>query len=195
MSKLVKGVGVSDVNTGHTVNGKWYHFKSYRCWASMINRCYSDKYQSKKPTYIGCSVAKEWLAYSEFKAFYDKNYVDGWVLDKDLLLKGNKVYSSETCVFVPSYLNTLFIDCRSKRGSLPVGVSFYKNNNKYVAQCNAYGKCHNLGYFSTPELASDAYQDFKKRYVVAMLIVYRGLYPDNAPLMNLLNAMEARNDY
>ena len=94
MYSLVSGVGINDIE----INTK---DKCYKVWHSMMNRCYSKKYHSKFPTYQNCSVCNEWTYLSNFKRWFDENYVDGYVLDKDILVKGNKVYSPETCCFVP----------------------------------------------------------------------------------------------
>ena len=86
---------------------------SYKCWNSMLKRCYSAKYQEKYPTYKDCRVCDKWLYYSNFKKWYDTNYYEinnkTSQLDKDILIKGNKMYSPDTCVFVPQFINKLFI--------------------------------------------------------------------------------------
>lgn len=45
-----------------------------------------------------------------------------WHLDKDILVAGNKIYSPETCLFVPNRINSLLIR-GVKTGPLPLGVS------------------------------------------------------------------------
>lgn len=42
------------------------------------------------------------------------------------------------------------------------GVYWNKRDKKWQANCRVDGKLHFLGYFATPELASDAYQTFAK---------------------------------
>ncbi len=145
-NKLVCGVGVNDYEGNVTENGK--HIKSYNTWCSMLARCYSSKAQIKMPTYIDCSVCEEWLSFSNFKIWFDENYVEGFHLDKDILVQGNKVYSPEFCRFVPQYLNKLLTDCGNARGDLPLGVAESKPDHKtrkinstYKALCNnGYGK-------------------------------------------------------
>jgi hypothetical protein len=46
---------------------------------------------------------------------------------------------------------------RQKR-DLPTGVCWFKRDKKYKAQIDINGKRKHLGYFSTPEAASEAYQ-------------------------------------
>lgn len=92
----------------------------------MLTRCYNHKSLKKNPSYIGCSVCDEWLTYSNFKRWYEdpiNGYREGYHLDKDILVKGNKVYSPETCCFVPHSINCLLLTRQRKRGALPIGVT------------------------------------------------------------------------
>ncbi len=91
-------------------------------WRGIISRGYDDKFKKTHPSYIGCSVASEWHNFQNFAKWYDENYIEGYELDKDILIKGNKLYSPDTCVFVPPYINTLFIKADKARGSLFIGV-------------------------------------------------------------------------
>lgn len=158
---LVHGVGVNDYEGSVTVDGKT--IKSYSTWQHMLNRCYSSKCQSKYPTYIGCSVCNEWKSFSTFKLWFDENYKEGFHLDKDILVKGNKIYSPEFCRFVPSYLNTLLSDCGNSRGDLPLGVC--KHENGYQSQCqNGQGK-RLKKCFKTIEQCQQWYSTTKKQIV------------------------------
>jgi hypothetical protein len=125
---LVCGEGINDL-TGETNSA------AYKSWKAMITRCYSKKSQEHRPSYIGCSVSREWLIFSEFKRWHDANYVDGFQLDKDLLVYGNKIYSKETCAYVPRYINSLLIDSKQTRGKYPRGVTLSKRG-KYQAKCS-----------------------------------------------------------
>lgn len=145
-SKLVCGVGINDEELQIYVFGR--NIKSYDCWRDMIKRCYDEKVQTKQPTYIGCTVTPEWLYFSTFKKWYDANYIAGFHLDKDILVEGNKIYSPDTCRFVPTNINALLTDRRNYRGFLPLGITESKPNTRtrkrnttYVAQCNnGYGE-------------------------------------------------------
>ena len=81
--QLIFGIGVNDYDGHVRINGKI--IKSYDVWHSMIERCYSKKSHKKRPTYIGCKVHKEWLYFSNFKKWFDENYIEGYELDKDIL--------------------------------------------------------------------------------------------------------------
>ena len=144
--------------------------RAYKIWYSMLQRCYDPKYHEKEPTYVGCSVCDEWLNFQNFAQWYEENYYNipgqRMNLDKDILVKGNKVYSPETCVFVPQNLNKLFIKRDSMRGNCPVGVTYIKQHKKYQAACSiGTGKPKYLGYYNTPESAFNAYKEFKEAYI------------------------------
>jgi len=70
----------------------------------MLARCYGGGH----PTYLDCEVDERWWNYQVFAAWFYDNYVEGFHLDKDLLVEGNRIYSPETCLFVTPQLNTLF---------------------------------------------------------------------------------------
>ena len=98
---------------GYIGEGEGEKGRVYNIWKKVLQRCYSKEYHIKKPTYIGCSVVKEWLNFQNFAKWYKKNYkpetMEGWHLDKDILVKGNKIYSPETCCFVPADINSLLL--------------------------------------------------------------------------------------
>ena len=98
------------------------HPHAYKVWSDMIKRVYCDKYHIKKPTYKEISLCEEWHNYQNFAEWFDNNYVDGWKIDKDIICPECKVYSPETCAFVPDDINGMFISSKSYRGSLPIGV-------------------------------------------------------------------------
>jgi hypothetical protein len=105
--KLLYGKGINDAKYKTVIksNDKTIWCPIYQKWVNMIKRCYCEKAVSKNKTYDGCTVCDEWLLFSNFSAWYELNYIDGYDLDKDLKYKGNKVYSTGTCLFIPSTLN------------------------------------------------------------------------------------------
>lgn len=109
---IVFGVGINDVGrVSNNKNGANYRCPFYARWHSMITRCYSEKFQYKNPSYIGCSVCDEWLTFSNFKRWMEQQDWHGKDLDKDILVKGNRVYSPETCMFVDRKTN-ISVRCR-----------------------------------------------------------------------------------
>ena len=98
-------------------------------------------------------------------------------LDKDILIKGNKIYSPNTCIFVPQSINTLFIKSDKSRGNLPIGVYYKKQNKKYIAQCKINNEKKYLGSFDTSEEAFQAYKQFKEHYIKQIADEYIELIP------------------
>lgn len=145
--KLVCGVGINDSDyvvqkfeTIGYVDGKRKRKLVWACpyysaWTSMLKRCYSAKYQERCPTYKGCSVAEEWLTFSNFKTWMMTQDWQDNQLDKDLLVKGNKIYSPETCVFVSGMVNKFTTDSGATRGEWLIGVSWHKPTEKFRAGC------------------------------------------------------------
>lgn len=163
-NKLVCGVGMNDVGN---ININEYEKKWYSVWRSMLRRCYNKKSLATCTTYIGCTVSEEWKTASNFKKWFDLNYIVGYQLDKDILVDGNKVYSPETCRFIPMFINYLFLDSGKARGLYPLGVYLNRRVNRFVARMKVGNKnkvAKSLGYYSTPELAYQAYPVAKKAY-------------------------------
>ncbi|MBD8091967.1 AP2 domain-containing protein [Pseudomonas fluorescens] len=160
-NKLVQGFGLNDLDTPTTFKdpftGKNRPIPVYAAWHSLLTRCYSENYQSKHPTYVGCTVHPDWLSLSKFKEWFDVNYVPGWDLDKDLITHGNKVYGPEFCRYVPPYLNLLITENSAVRGEQPLGV-WMTRFNTFSANCRNGGAKKFLGTFPTPMLAHRAWQ-------------------------------------
>lgn len=167
MRGLIYGIGINDADysTRYTVKGKRVMCPFYRTWMSMLVRCYSEKLQQSRPTYIGCSVCEEWLTFSNFKKWMEKQDFEGKQLDKDLLISGNKEYSPESCIFVYRTLNTMLLDRAAGRRGLPLGVSYKSKSLRLVSQIMLTGKKKHLGYFLTPKEAHKAWQQAKKALI------------------------------
>lgn len=166
---LVCGIGINDSKTSTSNYHK--HSGAYRLWKSMIGRCYGEK--TKGTPYEKCSVCDEWLYFSNFEKWYNKNYVKGYHLDKDLLIKGNKIYSPQTCSFVPPEINTILVKHNATRGDLPIGVSRCGGrSNKFRAVLRIKGEYVVLGSFNTPDLAFCAYKKAKEKHIKEMALQY-----------------------
>ena len=175
--KLLHGIGVNDASyiISNITEDVLSLCPFYRVWNSMIERCYSVKYQEKQPTYKGCSVCEEWLTFSVFKEWMRSKDWRGKQLDKDLLLSGNKQYAPNTCIFISKFLNTIFCDTRARRGAYPIGVSLKKESGKFSASCSFYGKVKCLGYFETIEEAAYTYKKAKHGYILEVASNYNGV--------------------
>ena len=156
--------------------------ESYLRWHDMMHRCYNDKFHERQPQYKECSVCEEWLNYSNFKTWYDKNkYGETQLdLDKDILFKENKIYDPAHVVFVPHEINTLFIARDKCRGDLPIGVHLDTSKNKYRAEVSFMGKSIKLGTFNNPEEAFKRYKVYKEDLIQDMAEQYKGQIPDKA---------------
>ena len=183
-SKTVCGVGYigkGNYECSIKVNGKNVVTEEYNHWQHMIKRCYSENYLRKMPTYQDCSVCDEWLCFQNFAQWYNENKWSeiSTFLDKDILVKGNRVYSPETCVLVDNDINLLFIKSQKVRGELPIGVIWQKNNHNYVARCSVYGKgMKHIGVFNNPTDAFYAYKNFKESHIKQIADEYKSKYPN-----------------
>lgn len=157
LRKTVCGIGVNDADESVFASD------AYQVWTNMIKRCYDEKVIARREAYRGCTVCEEWLRLSNFLPWYRENCKPGYQIDKDILIKGNKLYSPETCLGVPRRINALFISARATRGKYPIGVSYrYK---KYVAQINYGNGTVSLGRYNTIEEAFSVYKEAKEKYI------------------------------
>ena len=167
----ILGVGVvGDEVT--KVNGN--RLKEYNLWQALLSRCYCDKFHVKCPTYKDCSVSDNFKYYPYFKEWCNNqigfNVLDDkgnhFELDKDLLIKGNKVYSEDACCFIPREINVALIYNQTKKGNHPIGVSYSKVNNKFVVYVKkGNGSREYLGYFEDASVAFLAYKASKEAYL------------------------------
>lgn len=158
----------------------------YDTWYGMLERCYDEKLHKKHPTYIGCEVCEEWHNFQNFAEWYEENYyeIEGerMCLDKDILVKHNKVYSPETCVFVPQAINKLFTKRDNDRGKCPIGVSPFKN--KYRAYYSLYNfeknksEWKHLGYYDNQEKAFEIYRYYKEKNIKEVADYYKNKIPE-----------------
>lgn len=185
MSKLIHGVAFNSRGKYKTSNE---HKIVYRAWRNMLERCYSKHIHDKHPTYIGCAVSDEWLDYQDFAEWFESNEYakKAYQLDKDLLFPNNKVYSPQTCCFVPSELNSLLLDSAAARNDNPQGVSFNKPMNKYFASIKINNMKTHLGYFYRSQDAYQVYKAAKEAHVKEKALEWKDRIADNVfqALMN-----------
>jgi len=190
---LVFGVGVNDWVGAVKVGGKL--IKEYKLWSGMLQRCFSEKYKQSRPTYEGVTCSKEWLSMTKFieDVSQMKGYgLKGWELDKDILQKGNKLYSKDTCCFVPTEVNLLLTKRDNSRGEYPVGVCFHKTRGKFMASIAINGKQKTLGYLTTPEEAFQVYKLAKEAYIKVVAHKWKHLLDERVYLALL--AYEVSSD-
>ena len=165
-SPSVYGVGTVGTKYLTTVNG--VQTKEYKLWQSMLVRCYSDNFKSKHPTYEGCEASENFKSFEYFYEWCHKQVGfgnEGYQLDKDLLVKGNKVYSEDSCVFIPTEINLVLTKNTASRGEHLIGVCWSKTNKAFVAQVNRDKGLEYLGYFKTELEAFRAYKQAKETFI------------------------------
>ena len=184
----VYGIGVFGTKYLSRVNG--VKTKEYKLWHSMLVRCYSDTIKKKHPTYEGCEVSDNFKSYEYFYEWCHSQIGFGnkdWHLDKDLLVKGNKIYSENVCVFIPQEVNTLLTKRTASRGEYSIGVSWSKTSKAFVATvAKNKGKTEWLGYFNTEIEAFNAYKTAKESFIKEQANKWKGKIDDRAyeALMN-----------
>lgn len=161
--------------------------RCYSIWANMLQRCYDPYYINKRLTYKDVFVCEEWLCFQNFAEWYYKNVYncnnERMCLDKDILVKGNKLYSPETCILVPERINMLFVKCDNIRGQYPIGVHYNKKDNRLQVRCRIYKNNKSeriyLGQFplNRPFQAFTCYKNFKENYIKQVADEYKDLIP------------------
>lgn len=170
----VRGVGIVGKEQVK-INGK--HTKEYNLWRAMIDRCYWEKYQEKYTSYIGCTMSENFKYFPYFKEWCSEQTglnLPTYQLDKDLLVKGNKIYSEDTCVFVPREINNLTIFRKKSRGEYPLGVSWDVKSSKYRSQLQKGDKKVSLGWFDSPLEAFVVYKEAKEDYIKQKAEFWKG---------------------
>lgn len=171
------GVGYNSKSKGYltydparkTVKGRYLEDLALSSWKLMITRVCKDV------AYSDCEIIDSWLDYQNYAEFYytDKYRKKGWCLDKDILVKDNRIYSPKTCCFVPNEINSYIANYRGiknrQQKDLPVGVSLFKKQNLYRARVNdSITKKSIVKYFKNAEDAAEAYKEMKKVQIVKL---------------------------
>lgn len=155
--------------------------RAYLRWHDMMNRCYNEKFLEKNPQYRECEVCEEWWNFTNFEKWYNDNwYVIGdetMDLDKDILFKGNKEYSPNTCCIVPHGINTLFLTSKKNRGALPMGIYYDKDKTRYRAHMSYNGIPIKIGTFDNVENAFSRYKEYKEDFIKDIAEQYRERIP------------------
>ena len=171
---------------GYFGDGKYIaDSRAYIQWTGMLKRCYSEKYLQKYPSYKDCKVCDEWLNYQNFAEWHENNYYEinncNMQLDKDILQKGNKIYSPDTCVYLPEEINYIVLSRNSKRGKYPIGVYLHSDKTKFVAQSHDINKkMIYLGRYDTINEAFQVYKKYKEKVIKQVADKYCDLIPKKA---------------
>jgi len=147
---------------------------AYVSWKHILERCYDEPQKHKHLAYYGITtVCEEWLNYQNYAEWYYKNYYEidnkRMHIDKDILVKYNKIYSPETCIFVPQRINMLFVE-KPNKWNLPNGISMSKSG-KYITGYNT----KHIGNFNTLEEAIFSYDNEKRPIIRAIADEYKNM--------------------
>lgn len=170
-------VGVNDVEV------KDYTDKRYVLWHSILRRSYSEVYHKSKPSYKDVRVSEDWKRLSNFMKDieklpnFDMALSNNWEIDKDVLSNGEKVYSKETCCFLPREINILFT--RESTKGLKTGVSYNKRLCKFVASINIGKGSGHIGVYKTEKSAHTAYCKEKQKHLDSLILKYGDKLPEN----------------
>lgn len=173
-TKCICGVGYIG-NTSSSLNNK--PKKSYKKWLNMVHRCYDNSFKAYEDKY----VCNEWLCFENFEKWFDENYYEieneVMCLDKDILVKGNKVYSPNTCIFVPNSINILFTNLKNENRDSLIGTHYSKEKDSYIAYCNINGETTYIGIFKTEIDAFNAYKEAKEKHIKEVADKYKDKIP------------------
>ena len=167
----VWGVGMTGNKYPTKINGR--NTKEYDTWASMLQRCFNTHLKDKQPAYENVACCDEWLYFEKFyewlhnQSNFDK-WHEGkrWALDKDILHKGNKVYSPENCCLIPQNVNCLFLKREAERGKYPIGVRYKDDGFLAVCRNPFLDKAVEIGNYSTSENAFYfGYKSYKENII------------------------------
>lgn len=157
---MLYGKGIND-DGKIWLNGK--NIKSYAVWHGMIKRCYDNSNSE-------WTVCEEWLYFSNFKKWFDKNYpleLEGAGIKIDFdrnLLKKNNIYSPNTCIFLPKRIRLFISHKNINNTSGYTGVYWNKKNKKWCSRICDFNthKRINLGYFDDVEDAHKEYSQARR---------------------------------
>ena len=178
-NKLVRGIGLKGMKYPTKLGGK--RLKEYSLWQDMLERC-TERFWNRQPAYTGTTCSENFKSFEYFYEWCQTQVgfgsVDdkgcGWQLDKDIICKEYKIYSEDTCVFVPSRINTLLIKREASRGEWPIGVHWHKRDKMFQSKChNGTGKSIYLGSFNAPQEAFKAYKTYKETLIKQVANEYK----------------------
>ncbi len=147
---------------------------AFYLWRSIMMRCYKQNRNGICHAYDGCTMSKEWHDFKNFVDWYNQNKkCDKCCVDKDLLVKDNKIYCSERCCLVPRQINNAIIKQKSRRGKYPIGVHWSEEHHKFGASIAKFGKCKTLGWFDSANEAFQAYKECKEEHLRTLANLYK----------------------
>ena len=185
------------INTkmNRAANGKYIATPAYKQYRAIIERCRADgKTQKTYASYVGVTLSEDfdtfekWLEWAKQQIGFGNTSNNGkvWPLDKDILLKGNKLYSPDYCVFIPNEINNFVTNRKADRGEYPIGVHYSTKEKKYIASCSMNSKKYYIGGYHSIEESFMAYKQFKEQAAKQLATQYNNLV--DIRVINALNS-------
>lgn len=173
------GVNDADYQVSTTVPVRW-ECPFYSRWRSLVNRCKGKPRASRAYDFCEADERFKYLSFfiewSKSEGFGEDNYKIAH-LDKDIKLKGNKVYSPELCAFVPRNINSVIVDLGKQSGDFPAGVIKRKShwNGRWFMHGALMdkGKMKYLGVRETPEEFHALWQAAKAEIILDLIPGYK----------------------
>lgn len=172
------------------VDGERVMCPAYSRWVEVMRRCLCQEHKKKNKTYMDVTIHDDWVSFMKFREWWLDNSVEGWHIDKDILVVGNRVYGPDTCIFVPRWLNN-FIETRAgARNGVMIGACYHKDLGKYAGRCSnpITGKGEHLGLFVSEIDAHMAW--LKRKLDLARLLkpsmddIDERIYPNVVEIIN-----------
>ena len=162
-----------------TIDGK--QSPTYKRWLGLFTRCYGLE-DNHNTTYKDCEVCNEWWNFQFYAQWEEENYyeVPGQTMhiEKDFIVKGNKIYSPQYCVFCPININSIITDNGARRGKYTIGVGYKEDSGHYYARVqDGHGNSHWLGTFLTEQEAFKTYKYYKEFYIKQLADEYKHIIP------------------
>lgn len=151
--------------------------KSYLMWKNILLRCYETDADKFIPRYKNCTVSEEWHNYQNFAKWYEDNYIEGFEIDKDLLVKGNKIYGPDTCCFIPQEINNTIRNFNKPGKKYPTGVT---SSGRYFMAKISIGNKLKQKLFRNVKDAYNYYKNHKENRIKELGEKYKNLLSNKA---------------
>lgn len=192
ISNRVYGVGINDYHgpTLYYIDGKEVRCPFYTRWRSILSFCYSERVINANPSYEGCYVCDDWIYFSRFRAWMEKQDWEGSDIHRDFPFGRSRCYSPETCIFLPTLVSGIVNIRNSGKSELPLGVYFDSSRNKFRVTLKANNKTITIGRFDHPNEAHKAWLIAKAEAIKELLPDYENnqkIYSGIKQVLELIN--------
>lgn len=117
-------------------------------WRGVVRRSCDERYRG----YTGCALSKDWECFQNFASWYYSQHRKNGInydIDKDVL-SDERLYSSDTCLLIPSYINRSIVD-KMKTPVKSVHISGWLSYGRYFEEET---EAMNYSYFCKSEYLS-----------------------------------------